>query len=70
MNNPIFNALSANIPMFGNMQNFISQFNQFKSTFNGDPQQKVQEMLANGQITQGQLDKAQNLAKQIQNMMR
>lgn len=70
MNNPIFNALSGNVPMFGNMQNFINQFNQFKRTFNGDPQQRVQQMLSSGQITQEQLNKAQSLAQQIQGMMR
>lgn len=69
MNN-LYNALSGNVPMFGNMQNFINQFNQFKNTFSGDPQQKVQQMLQSGQITQEQLNKAQSLAQQIQGMMR
>ena len=69
MNN-LYNALSGNVPMFGNMQNFINQFNQFKNTFGGDPQQKVQQMLQSGQITQEQLNKAQSLAQQIQGMMR
>lgn len=69
MNNPIFNALSGNMP-FGNMQNFMNQFNQFRKTIHGDPQQMVNEMLRNGQINQSQLDQAKQMAQQIQSMMR
>ena len=45
MNNPIFNTMMKNTPL-GNMQALIQQYQQFKQTFQGDPQQKVQEMLA------------------------
>ncbi len=69
MNNPIFNALANNTPL-GNMQNFLNQFNQFKRTFNGDPQQTINEMLKNGQINQSQLDQAKQMAEQIQSMMK
>lgn len=69
MNNPIFNALAGNTPL-GNMQNFLNQFNQFKRTFNGDPQQTINEMLKNGQINQSQLDQAKQMAQQIQSMMK
>lgn len=69
MNNSIFNALSGNMP-FGNMQNFMTQFNQFRRTFQGDPQQMVNEMLRNGQINQTQIDQAKQMAQQIQSMMR
>lgn len=69
MNNPIFNAMGA-IPMFGNVQNFMSQFNQFKQMFNGDPQQTISQMLQNGQINQNQIDQAKQMAEQIQQMMR
>ena len=69
MNNPIFNALANNTP-FGNMQNFMNQFQQFKRTFTGDPQQTVNEMLKNGQINQSQLEQAKQMAEQIQSMMK
>lgn len=69
MNNPIFNALANNTPL-GNMQNFMNQFQQFKRTFTGDPQQTVNEMLKSGQINQSQLDQAKQMAEQIQSMMR
>lgn len=69
MNNPIFNAMMSNTP-FGNIQNFMSQFNNFKQTFNGDPQQTVQKMLSEGKVTQSQIDQAKQMAQQIQSMMR
>lgn len=69
MNNPIFNALTGNMP-FGNMQNFINQFQQFKRTFSGDPQQTINEMLKSGQINQSQIDQARQMAEQIQSMMK
>ena len=67
--NSIFNALGG-LPMFGNMQNFLNQFNQFKQTFTGDPQQTINQMLQNGQINQNQLEQAKQMAEQIQKLMK
>lgn len=69
MNNPIFNAMMQNTPM-GSVQNLMNQYKQFRQTFNGDPQQKIQEMLNSGQITQAQVDQARNMATQFQKFMR
>lgn len=69
MNNPIFNAMMQNTP-FGNVQNLINQYQQFRNTFKGDPQQKVQEMLNSGQITQAQINQARSMATQFQKFMR
>ena len=69
MNNPIFNAMMQNTPM-GNVQNLMNQYRQFRQTFSGDPQKKIQEMLNSGQITQAQVDQARNMATQFQKFMR
>ena len=69
MNNPIFNAMMNNTPM-GNIQNLINQYKQFRNTFNGDPQQKIQEMLNSGQITQEQVNQARNMATEFQKFMK
>ena len=66
MNN-IFSAM--NNP-FGNMQNMMAQFNQFKQTFQGDPQETINKMLQNGQINQTQIEQAKQMAKQFRSMMR
>lgn len=52
--------------MFGNMMNLMSQYNEFKNNFQGDPRQKVQELLNSGQMTQSQLNQLQAMAKQLQ----
>ena len=60
MSNPLFQQL-------GNMgnNNLLKQFQQFKNNFKGDPQQVVQSMLNNGQISQDQVNKAMQIAKQL-----
>lgn len=68
MNN-IFSTMMQNTP-FGNVQNLMNQYQQFRQTFSGDPQKKIQEMLNNGQITQAQVDQARTMATQIQKFMR
>lgn len=69
MNNPIFNTMMQNTPL-GNMQKLVNQYQQFRKSFQGDPQQKVQEMLNSGQITQAQINQARNMATQFQKFMR
>ena len=48
--------------------NLLMQFIQFRNSFRGDPQQMVQQMLNNGQITKQQYDNAVQMAQQFQQM--
>ena len=50
--------------------NMIQAFNRFRQSFKGDPKQTVMSMLSNGQITQQQLNEAQNLARQLQDILK
>ncbi len=68
MSNP-FMSKSAASP-FGNMQNMIQQFKQFRQNFAGDPRQVVQQMLQSGQITQDQLNQAQSMAQQFSQFLK
>lgn len=68
MSNPLFQALGGGMnPQF---QNLMQRFQQFKSTFQGDPQQEIKKMLQSGRISQEQLNKAQQFAQQFQALMR
>lgn len=72
MPNPLFNALGggkASGPL-GNFQQMMQQYRQFRSTFQGDPQQEVQKLLQSGKISQQQLDQAQGIAQQFQQLFR
>lgn len=56
----------SNDPGFANM---IQRFQQWRQGFQGDPQQMVQQMLSNGQMSQQQFGQLQQMARQIMGMM-
>lgn len=47
---------------------FMQRLNMFKNSYRGDPNQKIQEMLNSGQITQEQYNRAAQQAKTIQQL--
>lgn len=71
MGNPLFDAMGGGRmpgPM-GNFQQMMQQFQQFKSTFQGDPKAEVEKLLQSGKINQEQLNMVQGLAKQFQQFL-
>lgn len=71
MSNPLYEALG-NGAMPGGMGNFtqlMEQFKNFRSAFKGDAKQAVMNMINSGQISQSQLNQAQQVARQFQQMM-
>ena len=66
MSNPLFNQLNQNSPM-----SMIQQFNQFRQQMKGvNPQNMVMDMLRSGKINQQQLNQAQQMAQQMQYLLR
>lgn len=63
--NPLFAQMNQN-----GLNGFMSQLNQLKQTFNGDPNQKIQELLNTGKVSQAQYNRAVQTANQIQRMMK
>lgn len=49
-------------------QTMLRQFEEFKKNFSGNPQEKIQEMLNSGQITQQQYNQAVQKANMIKSM--
>ena len=67
----LFNLFGQQTPMInGGFANMMSQFQQFKQNFSGDPKQRVQQLLDNGQMTQQQFNQLSQMATQFQNMMK
>lgn len=64
--NPLFSMFGANAPFPVNM---LQQFNQFKSSFQGDPQQQVQNLLNSGRMTQEQFNYLSMMAQQFQQFL-
>ena len=66
MSNPLFNQLNQNNPA-----SMIQQFNEFMKQMHGiNPKDEVMKMLHNGKINQQQLNQAQQMAQQMQYLLR
>lgn len=50
--------------------NLMKQFQQFRQTFSGNPQQMVQQLLQSGRVSKAQYDNAVQMAKQMQGMLK
>lgn len=55
--------------MFPNQQNLVSQFNEFRKNFQGNPQQMVQELLQNGSMSQQQYNQLRQMALQFKQLL-
>ena len=66
--NPLFGMFGPKQPA-NPMLNLMTQFQNFKMGFQGDPRQKVQELLDSGQMTQEQLNQLMAMANQFKSMM-
>jgi len=62
--NPLFNRQKQNGPL-----NFMQQFNAFRQSFQGDPRQKVEELLQSGQMSQDQFNQLYSKASEIYQTM-
>jgi len=67
MNNPLMGGMPQ-MPM-GNIQQLMQQFNQFKQSFQGNPQQQIQQLLNSGKISQQAYNNAYQMAQQFQRLM-
>ena len=66
MSNSIFNVLGPQRIDKGNdLTQMLTQFNEFKSMFKGDPKQQVQSLLRSGQMSQEQFKQLAEQADQL-----
>ena len=73
MCNSILNSRQSNVQQGQNNAfnpQMIQQFNQFRKTFNGNPQQAVMNMLRQGMMTNAQFQQLAQMANQFQNFMK
>lgn len=60
------NTMSGNAPM-----DIVQQFQQFRQQMQGkDPVSEINKLLQSGQISQQQLNQAQQMAQQMQNVLK
>ena len=53
-----------------NPMNLMQQLNQFRAGIQGNPEEIVKKMVSSGQVSQAELNQAQQMAKQIQEMFK
>lgn len=51
-------------------KSIVEQFRDFRCSFKGDPQARINELLSSGKITQEQLNQATEMANMIKGMMK
>lgn len=69
MANPFFKAMGGAQGPQGGPMNMVQAFQQFASSFQGDPKAEVEKLLTSGRIDQNQLNQLQNTAKQFQSLL-
>ena len=73
MGNSILNNRQPNVPQGQNNAfnpQMIQQFNQFRRTFNGNPQQAVMNLMRQGMMSNAQFQQLAQMANQFQNFMK
>ena len=53
-----------------NMANLLFQFNQFRSTFSGNPEQQVKQLLQSGRMSQEQFNQFAQTANQLRQLLK
>lgn len=68
MTNPLLQTLG--VSSKSNNKNIVEQFKEFKNSFQGDPQAKINELLTSGRVTQEQINQATEMANLIKGLMK
>lgn len=68
--NPLFNMFGQNNQNGMFPFNMVQQFNQFKQNFQGDPKQRVQNLLDTGQMSQEQFNQLSSMAQMFQQFLK
>ena len=73
MGNSILSNRQPNVPQGQNNAfnpHMIQQFNQFRKSFNGNPQQAVMNLMRQGMMSNAQFQQLAQMANQFQNFMK
>lgn len=65
--NPLANMFGQRRGPQQNTNNMFDRFSEFASNFQGDPKQKVMELIQNGRMSQQQFNQLSQMAKLFQN---
>lgn len=66
--NSLYNELQPN--KTNSMGDFLTQFNQFRSTFTGNPEQQVKQLINSGRMSQEQFNQLAQTANQLRQLIK
>lgn len=69
MINPLIGSKVQKPNPMNNFQQMMQQFNQFKQSFKGNPQEQIQQLMNSGKVSQEAYNNAYQMATQFQKMM-
>ena len=61
----LYNDFNNQPNRMGQMSNILAEFNKFRSTFVGNPEAQVKQLLQTGKMSQSQFDSYAQMANQI-----
>ena len=70
MNNSLFKDFNQSSNPLGNLNNFLTQFNQFSSTFMGNPETQVKQLIQSGKMSQDQFTQLAQTATQLRKLIK
>lgn len=68
--NSLYNFFQPQFQQNGSANNLLTQFNQFKSIFNGDPEQQVKQLINSGKMSQEQFNQLAQMANQLRPLIK
>ena len=69
MNNPLVGGMPQMPNGMSNVQQLMQQFNQFRQSFQGNPQQQIQQLMNSGKVSQSAYNAAYQKAQQFMKLM-
>ena len=69
MSNPLMGGMPQMPNGMGNIQQLMQQFNQFRQSFQGNPQQQIQQLMNSGKVSQSAYNTAYQKAQQFMKLM-
>lgn len=66
----LFNDFQQQSTPMGQMNDFIGQFNKFRSTFMGNPEQQVKQLINSGKMSQEQFNQFAQTANQLRQLIK
>lgn len=66
--NSLYNEFQSN--KLNQMGDFLTQFNQFRSAFTGNPEQQVKQLISSGRMSQEQFNQLAQTANQLRQLIK